>query len=303
MKENIYIRHPFYVESDIPVFSKVDNYVRNYESISEDHLNSVRVYGVNPFMQQGQIDESENETRLMVRKHVDIGATILDAGVGLGGLFSDLEEYDRYGVDISLHYLEEANSKGIKVAMAKLEELPYRDGYFDAVVSCDVLEHVLKLDSAVEQLIRVLKTNGKLIIRVPNEENLESYLTDLQPYTHMHVRDFSLSSLQLYMEKCHDLECIDHKLIGYQFNSFSQIKYKLPKMKSRLRPHFESFFEKNSDRFNSYEKSIISNLVQSTYEELGDILIKIRDEMPDFLKVIAPEIITPLELLMVFQRQ
>jgi ubiquinone/menaquinone biosynthesis C-methylase UbiE len=301
MNKNLYNRKPFDFKSDIPIFSLVDDYVRNYEAISEDHLKGLREYGINPFMEQEQINQSEKETRLMVRKHVDIGTSILDAGIGLGDLFSDFGDYDRYGVDISLPYLKKAKSKGINVAMAKLEELPYSDGYFDAVVSCDVLEHVLKLDCAVEQLLRVLKPAGKLIVRVPNEENLDSYLTDFLPYSHMHVRDFSLTSLKLYMEKCHGLKCIDHKLIGYQFNSFYQMKYKFPEKNSKLRSYINIFFEEKTGGFDSYEEGVLQKLMATTYEDQGDVLIAIRDSMPDLFKIIAPEIINPIELVAVFE--
>ena len=303
MKENLYIRQPLDFDSDIPIFSITDNYVREYKSISEDHLDSIRNYGRNPFMQKDQINVSETETRLMIRKHLEIGASILDAGIGLGNLFSNLGEYDRYGADISLPYLKVAKSNGIKVSMSKLEELPYRDEFFDAVICCDVLEHVLKLDCVVQQLVRILKSDGKLIVRVPNEENLKSYLTNSLPYSHAHVRDFSLQSLRLYMEKCHELEYIDHKLICYQFYNFSQLKYKLPEKKSNLKSYFNKFFAKDDCKFNSYEKGIITNLTQYTHEELGDVLIKMREEMPELLKLVAPKLIKPIELIMVFKKR
>ena len=304
MKENIYIRQPLYFDSDIPVFSITDEYVENYALISEDQLSTLGKNEAGLFMQEDQIILSNTETRLMIKKHVEIGAPILDAGIGLGDLFSNLGEYDRYGVDISLPFLKVAKSKRIKVSMSKLEELPYRDEFFDAVVSCDVIEHVLKLDCAVEQLIRILKPGGKLIVRVPNEENLESYLSNFQSqYSYIHVRHFSYQSLRLYMEKCHKLEYIDHKLICYQFKNFSQLKYTFPESKSNLKSHFEKFFAKDDARFNSYEKGIINNLTQYTHEELGDILIKMREEMPELLKKVAPELIKPLELIMVFKKR
>ena len=52
MNKNLYNRKPSNFKSDIPIFSLVDDYVRNYETISEDHLKSLREYGINPFMQQ-----------------------------------------------------------------------------------------------------------------------------------------------------------------------------------------------------------------------------------------------------------
>jgi SAM-dependent methyltransferase len=302
MTKDLFGRQPLDYISDIPIFSTMDSYIKNYELISEDHLKALSDLRVNPFMPLAQIHESETETRDMVRKHVEPGGAILDAGVGLGGMLSQLNEYDRYGVDISIPYLKEAKSNGIHVAMSKIEDLPYLDGYFDAITSCDVLEHVQKMDSAVEQMLRVLKPDGKLIIRVPNQENLESYLIDGHPYSHVHVRDFSLASLRLYMEKCAGLKCIDFKLINYHFNAFSQLKYRFPSRDSKLRSCLLGFLEQNPGVLEPYEEQSIRNLISSTYEELGDIVIKIRDKIPELFSAVALELVTPLELLAVFRR-
>lgn len=50
--------------------------------------------------------------------------------------------------------------------------LPYPDGHFDLVVSNQVLEHVERLDSAVDELARVLKPGGRLLALFPTAEVL-----------------------------------------------------------------------------------------------------------------------------------
>lgn len=302
MKMGMFNRNPEDVVFDIPIFSRVDDYVRNYDLISADHLRSIKENAVNPFMQIAQIQDSEDATREFIRKYVTPRSSILDAGVGMGNLLANFSEYKCYGVDVSIAYLREAQSRGISVAMAKLEELPYVDQYFDAVVSCDVFEHVFRLDSVVDQILRVLKPGGVLVVRVPNKELLDSYLEDVQPYSHSHVRDFSLASLRLYLEKCFGLVYLEHKYSGYIFNSFHQIKYKHPGLHSGLRLSFSEVIKKNPDLLEVREFIAIEKLLSSSVEETVDLLIDMRKTYPEIFSFLAPELLDPVELIAVFQK-
>ena len=209
---DIYTREPLKIIDGIPLFSELDDYIINYDQIAEDHIATLSETGESPFMTAEQIRESEIQTRHAIRSNLKEGGRILDAGVGLGGLLSELDEFSCYGVDIAMPYLRFAKSTGIEVAMAKLEELPYEDEFFDAVVACDVLEHVFGLDLSVQQLTRTLKTGGVLIIRVPNEENLDPYLSEDQSYSHSHVRNFSLASPQAVYGAVFRVNFIEFKL-------------------------------------------------------------------------------------------
>jgi ubiquinone/menaquinone biosynthesis C-methylase UbiE len=250
-----------------------------------------------------QIQASELETRLIIRKYVKPGATVLDAGVGLGELIKGLAEFECHGVDISIPYLKKAKSSGLKVTMAKLENLPFSDQYFDAVVACDVLEHVLGLDAAMEQLLRVLEPGGMLIVRVPNVECLDSYLTEDQPYSHSHVRSFSLTSLRLYIEKCFGLKFVDHKYCGYLFNSFPQIKYQSPSFNSKLRKTVSELLLENPNLVDISEFKTVSKLLELSIEEMTDALIVISKSYPEVFESLSSELINPLELIAVFQKQ
>jgi SAM-dependent methyltransferase len=45
--------------------------------------------------------------------------------------------------------------------------LPYHDGTFDCVIASEILEHVPADNTAIDELIRVLKVGGKLAVTVP----------------------------------------------------------------------------------------------------------------------------------------
>ena len=80
------------------------------------------------------------------------------------------------GIDISNSFIIEARShikergtNNISFTVADIESLPFPLDHFDKILCAEILEHVLNLDEAMNQLLRVLKPGGLLVISVPNE--------------------------------------------------------------------------------------------------------------------------------------
>jgi ubiquinone/menaquinone biosynthesis C-methylase UbiE len=198
----------------IPIFSEADDYIKNYDEISADHMESLKQTGENPFMSEAYWDELENSTVEQLKPHLFSGAKILDVGVGLGRLLDKLDpKLEKFGIDISEQYLAESKKKGINVCMAKIEDMPYEDNLFDFVVSTDVLEHVFDLNQCIEQILRVLKPGGILLMRVPFKENLDVYLS-FNKYQYVHLRNFDEGSIRLLFTKIFDCEVLDVKTMG-----------------------------------------------------------------------------------------
>ncbi|WP_431064142.1 class I SAM-dependent methyltransferase [Methylotuvimicrobium sp.] len=197
----IYKRKPIEILHEIPVFSSTDDYIENYKKIASDHVNAMEPGKDNPFIANELWETLEQSTRVLLEKHISKGAKILDVGVGLGRLLAPLNQFDRYGLDISLDYLQVAKQQGIEVVFSKIEDMPYQDNIFDAVVVCDVLEHVLDLNQCCKKIIQVLKPDGFLFVRVPLKEDLNPYLNDNLPYQYIHLRSFDVASLRLHFEK------------------------------------------------------------------------------------------------------
>jgi len=95
---------------------------------------------------------------------------ILDVGCGDGFISEEfVGKGDVYGVDISEKRLKVAREKGIKAIRADLETgIPFRASSFDLVIASEVLEHIFDTDFLIEEIRRVLKPNGHLIVSVPN---------------------------------------------------------------------------------------------------------------------------------------
>lgn len=110
----------------------------------------------------------------------DVKGKVLDWGCGWGQVTKLL--VDR-GVDVEPYdYREEAKAVGTAALerypditctfSAEPVALPYADDSFDAVVSCGVLEHVQEPDASLDELHRVLKPGGALIIiKLPNRRS------------------------------------------------------------------------------------------------------------------------------------
>lgn len=80
-----------------------------------------------------------------------------------------------FGTDIASGFIEVANqhkfdigNKNLTFLEAKIEQLPFADGKFDAVICGEVLEHVYDKNVALDELMRITKINGSIIISTPN---------------------------------------------------------------------------------------------------------------------------------------
>ena len=102
---------------------------------------------------------------------VDLDQKLLDVACGGGGFLYYAEQRATCsGVDISevaIEYARKLLSRA-KVEVGKAEVLPFPDNEFDFVTCLGSLEHFLDMDRGLQEMRRVLKQNGKLLIYVPN---------------------------------------------------------------------------------------------------------------------------------------
>jgi ubiquinone/menaquinone biosynthesis C-methylase UbiE len=107
-------------------------------------------------------------------------AQVLDGGCGTGGflrrLAAERPAWHLTGVDVSPLACSLARERSqATILLGSLEELPFSDGEFDAVVSADVLYHVGDDRKALRELHRVLRPGGLLVVNVPAYPWLWSY--------------------------------------------------------------------------------------------------------------------------------
>lgn len=72
-----------------------------------------------------------------------------------------------YGIDPLLPF----EKHSFRFTQAIAEFIPYKDGAFDYIISATSLDHVLLLDKALDEMYRVLKKDGVLLIWASTGEN------------------------------------------------------------------------------------------------------------------------------------
>jgi methionine biosynthesis protein MetW len=104
--------------------------------------------------------------------HIMKGQRVLDVGCGDGltsGIWLRDRGCDYIGVDVSENAVRDSSNAGFHAQ--KIEDaakLPFPDDSFDVVVCIEVLEHLFSPHKAVEEIVRVLRPGGVLMLTVPN---------------------------------------------------------------------------------------------------------------------------------------
>lgn len=191
--------------------SVLSRYRRNYDQIARDHVSHWRKTGLNPFQGAEHVTANEDATVELANKYLAPDSMILDAGCGMGDLMLRFPDHIIWGIDISADYLQVARERRLNVVEGRIEKLPRSWGNFDMVLCTDVLEHVLDLNRAVRELLRILKPGGILIARTPNEEPLT---IDNGAYEFVHLRRFDRPTFYLLFEKIFDCEVLEVVVTG-----------------------------------------------------------------------------------------
>jgi len=106
-----------------------------------------------------------------VQKFVPAGAAVLEAGCGTGVSCALLAEagYRMTGMDLSERFLDRSReSDRVKLLAADVAALPFPDGSFDAVLSHQMIEHVVPVGKALAEMGRVVKPGGVVLLMSPN---------------------------------------------------------------------------------------------------------------------------------------
>jgi ubiquinone/menaquinone biosynthesis C-methylase UbiE len=104
-----------------------------------------------------------------------IEGAILDAGGGTGRVAQAFEQLAKQVVvaDISLRMLGQARQKkGVWPICSETEFLPFPDETFERIVMIDALHHVFSREDTVNELWRVLKVGGRIVIQEPDVRKL-----------------------------------------------------------------------------------------------------------------------------------
>ena len=131
---------------------------------------------------------------------------------------------DVYGVDVGTMRLEEAKQRGIRAYSCdcEREKLPFESDFFDMVISNQVMEHLKEIHLVTDEIHRVLKPNGLLLVSVPNLAALHNRLlllfgrqpTTLRAMTE-HVRGFAPDEFVRFLTLNGLFDLVSYKASGF----------------------------------------------------------------------------------------
>jgi SAM-dependent methyltransferase len=95
---------------------------------------------------------------------------LLDVGCGVGDLMAALERHgwDVVGLEPSRVACSHAAGRGLEVHCGTIDEAPWGDSTFDAIVFNHALEHIPNPEDALRRAAALLRPGGILAVAVPN---------------------------------------------------------------------------------------------------------------------------------------
>jgi ubiquinone/menaquinone biosynthesis C-methylase UbiE len=103
------------------------------------------------------------------------GKRVLEVGCGTGRLAQALEDRELarvWAVDVAPAMVGRAKELGVNARVARAEALPFKAGWFDAVVMRMVL-HLVDRPRALEQAARVVGPQGRAVIATEDPESFD----------------------------------------------------------------------------------------------------------------------------------
>jgi len=174
---------------------------------------------------------------------------LLDLGCG-PGVFSKLlaqKGFQVYGVDFSSAMIKVAKkrtgSQKINYLVANIYNLPFKNGYFDAIICLGVFQQIEKPKEAIKEINRVLKKEGLAVITTLNCFSLFSLFSLFKKKDIFVAKRYNPYQLKATLKR----ENFDRvKLKGIYFSPFSfltdfVIKFRLYKLFNLFFPFFIFF--------------------------------------------------------------
>lgn len=116
-----------------------------------------------------ELDKRKRKVLSLIPANVE---RVLDVGCGNGLTLDNINAKEKYGIDINPKNVGICKQKGIHAIERNAEEkFPFKDDYFDVVISEELIEHLFFPEKFSNEIKRVLKPNGAFIGSMPNHFN------------------------------------------------------------------------------------------------------------------------------------
>jgi 2-polyprenyl-3-methyl-5-hydroxy-6-metoxy-1,4-benzoquinol methylase len=180
-------------------------YGKEYWLNAEDEKNPGLIQGPAELPRRARSDFTERGIYWLrsVLRHLLPPVKTIEVGCAPGVLVALMKQagFIASGTEMSPWAVAEVNEMfGVPVVCSRMEELPGAAGQFDAVLSFDVIEHLLEPRKALQRCAEVLKPEGILVIQTPLFRRLDIPHSQLVAEDDIFVKAFLKQHLILYSD-------------------------------------------------------------------------------------------------------
>jgi SAM-dependent methyltransferase len=155
-----------------------------------------RIYDADP-----SHEDASSPWYALVREYIGgiAGLRILEVACGRGGFVRELARAGAHvtGCDFSPAALRATSTKlaaldsqgSASLIQGDAQNLPFADNSFDLLVSCETIEHLPDVESAIRGMHRVTRPGGKLLLTTPNYANFMGLYEVYSRFRHPSRRD------------------------------------------------------------------------------------------------------------------
>ncbi len=164
-----------------------------------------------------QFTEGITKTHVFSSYLKEKSGLLLDLGCGVGDMMQHVTNSQNVvGLDLSIEYCQKAQSQGEHTICANLEySLPFKNEVFDVIICSDVFEHLKFPMNTLQEIHRIIKTDGLLLTHIPNEFGYKSlfqilrgngicnrnFLPDTEEWDYPHIRFFSYTGFKSMLKQ------------------------------------------------------------------------------------------------------
>lgn len=155
--------------------AKAESFYKWNEQMFVKHGNESRFKHANPAISYISNHRKRATLKFLSPKSTD---RILDAGCGSGIILREIKKGNVIGIDCSATAIRQAKkniqSKNIKLMIADVQKLPFKNNAFNKIVCSEVLEHLPKPSRVIDELRRVSTKDAIIIFTIPNQPLLDA---------------------------------------------------------------------------------------------------------------------------------
>lgn len=131
---------------------------------------------------------------------------LVDFGCWTGSFLVAAQErgWQATGVEPSRWAVEQATARGVDVRLGNLQDSQVVNGLFEAVVACDVIEHLDDPAQGLSHMARWLSPDGVLVLTLPDAGSATARLMGSRWWSvlPMHLQYFTRESVKTLLTRC-----------------------------------------------------------------------------------------------------